>query len=191
MRRRYKGKVFLFEKCIIYTEQVSKNKLLYRGHFRHVTLGFTFEDQRNYFRLYNERKGNQDIEFSSDAQTIQLWIQMLNRTMSAVVQEGLFFNLNNFKCFFKTKQNKTIGFDCIFFAEKKRIKESRKSSIKPELSSLQVLLRNTTPVLRDLAMVTISAEGTDSSSGESQRNTADYSNAETVSIKSGSKCPTI
>lgn len=91
LRRRYKGKVFLFEKCIIYTEQLNKNKLLYRGHFRHITLGFTFEDQRNYFRLYNERKGNQDIEFSSDAQTIQQWIQMLNRTMSVVVQEGLFF----------------------------------------------------------------------------------------------------
>lgn len=88
LRRRYKGKLFLFEKCIIYTELISKSKLIYRGHFRHATLGFTFEDQRNYFRLYNERKGNQEIEFSSDANTIQLWIQMLNRTMTAVVQQG-------------------------------------------------------------------------------------------------------
>lgn len=88
-RRRYKGKVFLFEKCIIYTELLSKTKLQYRGHFRHITLGFTFEDQRNYFRLYNERKGNQETEFSADAQTIQLWIQMLNRTMTAVVQQGM------------------------------------------------------------------------------------------------------
>lgn len=98
LRRRYKGKVFLFEKCIIYTEQLSKNKLLYRGCFRHITLGFTFEDQRNYFRLYNERKGNQEIEFSSDAQTVQLWIQLLNRTMTAVVQQGRIFLL-----FFQTK----------------------------------------------------------------------------------------
>lgn len=88
MRRRYKGKVFLFEKCIIYTELSTKNKLLYRGHFRHATLGFTFEDQRNYFRLYNERKGNQEVEFVSDAATVQLWIQMLNQTMSVIVQRG-------------------------------------------------------------------------------------------------------
>lgn len=95
LRRRYKGKVFLFEKCIIYTEQLSKNKLLYRGHFRHITLGFTFEDQRNYFRLYNERKGNQEIEFSADATTIHLWIQMLNRTMTVVVQHGMTFILKS------------------------------------------------------------------------------------------------
>lgn len=90
LRRRYKGKVFLFEKCIIYTEQLSKNKLLYRGNFRHSTLGFTFEDQRNYFRLYNERKGNQEIEFSSDAQTVQMWIQMLNKTMTVIVKQGTY-----------------------------------------------------------------------------------------------------
>lgn len=90
LRRRYKGKVFLFEKCIIYTEVTSKNKLLYRGSFRHATLGFTFEDQRNYFRLYNERKGNQEVEFTSDAQTVQFWIQMLNQTMTVVVHRGNF-----------------------------------------------------------------------------------------------------
>lgn len=88
LRRRYKGKVFLFEKCIIYTEQC-KRKLLYRGHFRHMTLGITFDDQRNCFQLYNERKGNQDIEFSSDAQIYQMWIIWLNRTMSTVVLHGM------------------------------------------------------------------------------------------------------
>lgn len=79
----------MFERCIIYTQIESKNRLLYRGHFRHSTLGFMFEDQRNYFKLYNERRGNQEIEFYADAQTVQLWIQTLNRTMVSVVQYGM------------------------------------------------------------------------------------------------------
>lgn len=90
LRRRYKGKVFLFERCVIYTQIEGKNKLLYRGHFRYSTLGFTFEDQRNYFKLYNERRGNQEIEFHSDPQTLHSWIQTLNRVMEKVVLRGLF-----------------------------------------------------------------------------------------------------
>lgn len=88
LRRRYKGKVFLFEKCIIYTEIIMKNRLSYRGHFRQATLGFSFDCQRNYFRLYNERKGQQDIEFSTDPITLQLWLKTLDFTMAPVVLYG-------------------------------------------------------------------------------------------------------
>lgn len=68
--------------------------------------------------------------------------------------------------------------------EKKRIKTTGRYSIKNELTPLQVLLFNTTPGLRELAPTTIQREGTDSSSGESQRN----SNEDTASIQSGSEC---
>lgn len=61
------------------------------------------------------------------------------------------------------------------------------------LSPIEVLVRHTTPVLRDIAVATIHSDGTDSSSAitdTSYRNTGDYSNAETASIKSStsSKC---
>lgn len=62
--------------------------------------------------------------------------------------------------------------------------------MKNELSPIQVLIRQTAPQLRDLAVATIHSEGTDSSSATtdpSYRNTGDYSNAETASIKSGRK----
>lgn len=157
--------MFLFEKCIIYTELFSKNRLQYRGHFRHVSLGFTFEDQRNYFRLYNERKGNQETEFSTDAQTIQLWIQMLNRTMTAVVQQ-----------------------------EKKKIQESnRSSSVRSDLSPLHLLLQNSTPILQNIVMSPTTPmsecmmDMQSNSTDASYRNTGDYSNADTMSIKSGRK----
>lgn len=84
LRRRYKGMVFLFERCIIYTEKIAKDKLMYRGHFWQTSVGFTFDDKRNSFGLYNERKGNRDIEFTTEAQKFQIWMQMLNQTMQAV-----------------------------------------------------------------------------------------------------------
>lgn len=56
-----------------------------------------------------------------------------------------------------------------------------------ELSPLQILLGNTTPGLRDLALATIQAEGSTSSGTESQRTTMDFTNLDTMSIKSNSK----
>lgn len=84
-RRKYKGKVFLFDKCIIYTEIINKNKLIYRGCFRHETLGFTFEEGKNIFVLYNEKRGRQEIEFTADANMIQLWIQSLSDILMSTV----------------------------------------------------------------------------------------------------------
>lgn len=88
LRRRYKGMVFLFERCIIYTEIIAKDKLLYRGHFWQTSLGFTFDERRNCFGLYNERKGNRDIEFTTDAQKLQLWLRTLDETMKCVYTLG-------------------------------------------------------------------------------------------------------
>lgn len=90
LKRKYKGKVFLFDKCIIYTETLNKQKLYYRGHFRHETLGFTFEEGKNNFSLYVDKRGNQEIEFISDFNTIQLWIKLLsNMLMKTVVVIGV------------------------------------------------------------------------------------------------------
>lgn len=86
-------------------------------------------------------------------------------------------------------------FDFFSFVEKKKIKENRFSMRTDDrfLSPIEVLVRHTTPVLRDIAVATIHSDGTDSSSAitdTSYRNTGDYSNAETASIKSStsSKC---
>lgn len=67
---------------------MAKNILSYRGHFLQATLGFTFDTQRNCFRLYTERKGQQDVEFSTDPITLQLWLKMLDYTMAPIVLCG-------------------------------------------------------------------------------------------------------
>lgn len=62
--------------------------------------------------------------------------------------------------------------------------------MKTELSPLQALIRQTTPILRNIAVATmLNNDGTDSSSistDTSSRNTGDQSNAETDSINSAS-----
>lgn len=202
LRRRYKGKVFLFEKCIVYTEISGKNKLYYRGCFRQATLGFTFEDQRNCFRLYNERKGNQEIEFISEPQTFQQWIQILNRTMASVVMNGsysfevftIFINYNvkverlNFETMI------CLFLQCLFFTEKKKIEENRKGSVRSgDFSAIQVLLRINSPRLQDFIETPNQSETRDSAffstisnaSGESCK--TENHNMDSISIKSNRK----
>lgn len=118
VRRKYKGKVFLFDKCIIYTETLGKNKLSYRGYFRHETLGFTFEDGKNNFVLYAGKKGHQEIEFTADPNTIQLWIQALSAVLMSTV----------------------------VMIEKKKIEDNRhRMTSRSDLGPLHVLLRLNSP----------------------------------------------
>lgn len=120
MRRKYKGKVFLFDKCIIYTECVGKHKLAYRGYFRHETLGFTFEDGKSNFVLYDGKKGHREIEFTGDSAAIQLWVQMLS----------------------------TVLMSTVVLIEKQKIKDNRyRQASKSDLGPLHVLLRLNSPSL--------------------------------------------
>lgn len=88
LRRRYRGKVFLFEKCVVYTEIVDSATLRYRGHFSHLTTGFTFEEVKNNFKLFVSKRGNQEVEFQSDNNTIQLWIEMLTQILLTTAISG-------------------------------------------------------------------------------------------------------
>lgn len=87
-RRKYRGKVFLFDKCVIYTETLNKQKLFFRGFFRHETMGFTFQEGKNNFTLYVGRPGHQEIEFNAAAAIIQLWMQLLTNFLMRTVVVG-------------------------------------------------------------------------------------------------------
>lgn len=194
LRRRYKGVVFLFERCIIYTEKVAKDKLIYRGHFWQTTLGFTFDEKRNCFGLYNERKGNRDIEFATDASKLQTWIRVLNQTMESI------YLLGRSECFYLYCE-----FDLICwchatqsqsgFTEKRKVENNRASVRSNESSALQTLLRNCSPSVSDVNPATpVPRRYTDSmfSSSSSQSNSLwefkdDTTSAETVSLRSDRK----
>lgn len=143
LRRRYKGKVFLFDKCVVYTETFAKHKLFFRGYFRHDTLGFTFEDGKKTFSLYVGKRGHQEIGFNASAATIEQWIGLLNTVLMRTVVIG----------------------------EKKKIAERHRSRhSKSDLGPVNVLMRLNSPNVSTTSISNTSAwsSGTSSGSGNSR-----------------------
>lgn len=135
--------MFLFDKCVVYTETFAKHKLFYRGHFLHDTLGFTFEDGKNTFSLYVGKRGHQEIAFNASAATIEQWIGLLNLVLMRMVVIG----------------------------EKKKIAERHRSrQSKSDLGPVNVLLRLNSPNASTSSMGGASgwSSGTSSSSGNSR-----------------------
>lgn len=81
LRRRYRGKIFFFEKCVLYTEVLSRTELQYRGYYTNLEIGIAFEEGKNKFILYNKKRGMKEIECSADFNTIQLWTESLREMM--------------------------------------------------------------------------------------------------------------
>lgn len=62
-RKRYAGKLFLFDKCVVYTESEEQRKLRFRGFYQQANIGMSFiNNKRIAFRLYHLRPGNEEIE---------------------------------------------------------------------------------------------------------------------------------
>ncbi|XP_055597099.1 uncharacterized protein LOC129747101 isoform X2 [Uranotaenia lowii] len=86
-RRRYPGKVFFFEKCIIYTEKL-KDFLEYRGHYVDSEVG-VFNDGKSKLCVFSRKRGIQEVEFSSsDVALVQrMAIQVENVMKGFALQE--------------------------------------------------------------------------------------------------------
>ena len=86
-RRRFRGKVFLFERCILYTEQIDKEHLIYKGHYEDDKLGMmSCTDYK--FKLFSQRINQQEIDFSSDINTITDWTKRINDVLMIIVEKG-------------------------------------------------------------------------------------------------------
>lgn len=69
-RRRYPGKMFFFEKCIIYTEKI-KEYLEYRGHYEDSEVGL-YNDGKSRVCVFARKRGIQEVEISgSDIGSVQ------------------------------------------------------------------------------------------------------------------------
>lgn len=69
-RRRYPGKMFFFEKCIIYTEKI-KEFLEYRGHYEDSEVGL-YNDGKSRVCVFARKRGIQEVEISgSDIGSVQ------------------------------------------------------------------------------------------------------------------------
>lgn len=152
MRRRYRGKIFFFEKCILYTEIITKTELQYRGYYSHLDIGIAFAESKNKFFLYNKKRGIREIECSADFNTIELWTESLREMMLQSIEGKMYF-------IFWGTRGKIIIF-CFTISGRKAVKENRDSGISQTDSSGSpqfVLIRNTN----------LSAEHSSSSGGGS------------------------
>lgn len=120
IRRRFRGKVFLFERGVIYTEALDREYMEYRGHFGSDKLGIIYKERKTKFKLFAKKRGQKEVEFRASLNTVLEWNEIITGMLMKFVVEG--------KKFIARMSPKI----CIFFlAEKKRnaFNTQRKSSL--------------------------------------------------------------
>ncbi|XP_050090764.1 uncharacterized protein LOC126574551 [Anopheles aquasalis] len=67
LKRQYQGRLFVFERCVIYTEQLEQKCLTYRGHYTHQEIEYDFSN-RQILRLSSRRHERLEIEVKINIQ---------------------------------------------------------------------------------------------------------------------------
>jgi hypothetical protein len=88
LRRRFRGKVFIFERCVIYTEALDREYLEYRGHFGSDSLGIIYKEGKNKFKLFAKRRGQKEVEFRAGLSTVLEWNEIITAMLMKFVMEG-------------------------------------------------------------------------------------------------------
>uniref|UniRef100_A0A1Q3FJR2 Putative guanine nucleotide exchange factor for rho and rac gtpase n=1 Tax=Culex tarsalis TaxID=7177 RepID=A0A1Q3FJR2_CULTA len=85
-RRRYPGKMFFFEKCIIYTEKI-KEYLEYRGHYEDSEVGL-YNDGKSRVCVFARKRGIQEVEISgSDIGSVQKLAGYIEEVMKSFAMQ--------------------------------------------------------------------------------------------------------
>ncbi|KAH8400903.1 hypothetical protein KR009_001730 [Drosophila setifemur] len=84
LKRSYRAKVFIFDKCIIYTEIKGKH-LLFHGRYPCEHVGISAKTKS--FTLFYERRKQQECEFSADPVQIALWLDLIRDMLSSFATE--------------------------------------------------------------------------------------------------------
>lgn len=88
LRRRFRGKVFLFENCVIYTEGLEREYMEYRGHFGSDKLGIIYKEGKSKFKLFAKKRGLKEVEFRSNLNTVLEWNDIITSMLMKFVREG-------------------------------------------------------------------------------------------------------
>ncbi|XP_052903307.1 uncharacterized protein LOC128310651 [Anopheles moucheti] len=67
LKRQYQGRLFVFERCVFYAEQLEIKSLMYRGHYTHQEIEFDFSN-RQILRLSSRRHDRLEIEVKINIQ---------------------------------------------------------------------------------------------------------------------------
>ncbi|XP_017079182.1 triple functional domain protein isoform X1 [Drosophila eugracilis] len=84
LKRSYRAKVFIFDKCIIYTEIKGKN-LIFHGRYPCEHIGISAKVKS--FTLYYERRKQQECEFTADPVQIAAWLDLIRDMINNFANE--------------------------------------------------------------------------------------------------------
>nr|XP_014087896.1 uncharacterized protein LOC106615987 [Bactrocera oleae]XP_036231534.1 uncharacterized protein LOC106615987 [Bactrocera oleae]XP_036231535.1 uncharacterized protein LOC106615987 [Bactrocera oleae]XP_036231536.1 uncharacterized protein LOC106615987 [Bactrocera oleae]XP_036231537.1 uncharacterized protein LOC106615987 [Bactrocera oleae]XP_036231538.1 uncharacterized protein LOC106615987 [Bactrocera oleae]XP_036231539.1 uncharacterized protein LOC106615987 [Bactrocera oleae]XP_036231540.1 unc len=84
LRRTYRGKVFIFDKCIIYTEIKGKH-LIFHGRYPCEHIGIVAKTK--HFTLFYERRKQQECDFQAEPPVIETWLELIRDMISSYVME--------------------------------------------------------------------------------------------------------
>lgn len=84
LRRTYRGKVFIFDKCIIYTEIKGKH-LIFHGRYPCEHIGILAKTKN--FTLFYERRKQQECDFHAEPPVIEAWLELIREMVSSFAAE--------------------------------------------------------------------------------------------------------
>ncbi|XP_011206926.2 triple functional domain protein [Bactrocera dorsalis] len=84
LRRTYRGKVFIFDKCIIYTEIKGKH-LIFHGRYPCEHIGIVAKTK--HFTLFYERRKQQECDFQAEPPVVEAWLELIREMISSFVME--------------------------------------------------------------------------------------------------------
>ncbi|KAH8280539.1 hypothetical protein KR018_009474 [Drosophila ironensis] len=84
LKRSYRGKVFIFDKCIIYTEIKGKS-LIFHGRYPCEHIGISAKTKS--FTLFYERRKQQECEFTADSAQIASWLELIRDMINNYANE--------------------------------------------------------------------------------------------------------
>lgn len=90
LRRRFRGKVFLFERGVIYTEALNKEFMEFRGHLGSDVFGIIYKEGKTKFKLFAQSRGKKEVEFRASLNTVIEWNEIITGILMNFVEEGMY-----------------------------------------------------------------------------------------------------
>ncbi|XP_017839684.1 kalirin [Drosophila busckii] len=84
LKRSYRAKAFIFDKCIIYTE-IKGKQLIFHGRYPCEHVGISARTRS--FTLYYQRRKQQECEFTADAAQIEVWLDLIRDMINNYANE--------------------------------------------------------------------------------------------------------
>lgn len=86
--RRYRGKVYLFENCILYTEAIKPDVMEYRGHFHSDKVFLDYVEGDMKFKLSYETRNIKPVKFKANQNIIVIWTSFIMEMLNKYALEG-------------------------------------------------------------------------------------------------------